>query len=76
MTNSCLVEDITRLRDELQFRGFDSNGAVKDITFAEIVWKINSCLYKGYPHTLHSDTKALDDSLQAVFDQYSVVGEE
>ena len=68
MTNSCLVEDITRLRDELQFRGFDSNGSVKDITFAEIVWKINSCLYKGYPRHIYGDAKALDDSLQEAFE--------
>lgn len=68
MTNPCLVEDLTRLRDELQFRGFDSNGAVKDITFAEIVWKINSCLYRGYPRTVFGDAKRLDDSLQEAFE--------
>lgn len=76
MTNPCLVEDLTRLRDELQPRGFDSNGAVKDSTIAEIVWKINSCLYKGYPRHIYGDAKALDDSLQAVFDQYSTMGAE
>lgn len=75
MTNPNMVEDLTRLRDELQPRGFDFSGAVKDLTIAEIVWKINSCLYKGYPRTLYSDVKALDDSLQEVFDQYSTVEE-
>ncbi len=47
--NPHVVEDLTRLRDELQPRGFDSNGVVTDSTIAEVVWKINSCLYKGYP---------------------------
>ena len=68
MTNPCLVEDLTRLRGELQPRGFDSNGAVKDSTIAEIVWKINSCLYHGYPRTVFGDAKRLDDSLQEAFE--------
>lgn len=68
MTNPCLVEDLTRLRDELQHRGFDSNGTVKDITIAEIVWKIDSCLHTGYPRTLFGNAKRLDDSLQEAFE--------
>lgn len=48
-TNENIVEDLTRLRDELIGRAYNSDGLVKDTTLAEVVLKINSCLYKGYP---------------------------
>jgi hypothetical protein len=47
--NERIKEDLTRLRDELIERAFDKTGFVKDSTLAEVVYKINSCLYKGYP---------------------------
>jgi hypothetical protein len=43
-----MVEDMTRLRDELMERAFAS-GNVRDMALAEVVWKINSCLGRGYP---------------------------
>lgn len=46
--NEHIEEDLTRLRDELLPRAFEF-GRVKDATIAEIVFKINSCLGKGYP---------------------------
>jgi hypothetical protein len=47
--NERIEQDLTRLRDELQPRAFTETGAVKDSTLAEVVFKINSCLGKGYP---------------------------
>lgn len=47
--NKNIAEDLIRLRDELVIRAFSENGAAKDSTLAEVVFKINSCLYKGYP---------------------------
>jgi methyltransferase-like protein len=47
--NEHVVEDLTRLRDELAKRAFDQNGRTLDSTLAEVVFKINSCLFKGYP---------------------------
>ncbi len=47
--NEHIVEDLTRLRDELMSRAFTSEGRSKDSTLAEVVLKINSCLFKGYP---------------------------
>lgn len=47
--NEHIVEDLTRLRDELMMLAFSARGVVKDPTVAEIVFKINSCLFKGYP---------------------------
>lgn len=49
--NERINEDLTRLRNELSKRAFDSVGNVKDSTLAEVVYKINSCLYKGYPRS-------------------------
>jgi hypothetical protein len=46
--NPHIVEDLTRLRDELAARAFDGDRVV-DVTTAVMVWKINSCLYRGYP---------------------------
>lgn len=47
--NEHIVEDLIRLRDELDQRAFYSNNKVRDSNLAEVVYKINSCLYKGYP---------------------------
>lgn len=47
--NDHIAEDVTRLRDELAARAFNTNGEVKDAALAEVVYKINSCLFKGYP---------------------------
>ena len=49
--NDNLREDLTRLRDELISRAFDGTSP-KDSTLAEIVWKINSCLGRGYPQRI------------------------
>ena len=47
--NEHIVEDLTRLRDELAVRAFTEEGRTKDSALAEVVFKINSCLGKGYP---------------------------
>ena len=47
--NKFIEQDLTRLRDELLIRAFTETGTVKDSTLAEVVFKINSCLNKGYP---------------------------
>ena len=47
--NEYIVEDLIRLRDELDQRAFYPDNKVSDGTLAEVVYKINSCLYKGYP---------------------------
>jgi len=47
--------NLIRLRNELMARAFDEFGRVKDITLAEVVFKINSCLYNG-PHGYPSET--------------------
>ena len=47
--NPHIVEDLARLRDELKSRAFAPDGSVRDSTLAEVVFKINSCLCKGYP---------------------------
>lgn len=46
--NPHIVEDLTRLRDEIAERAFVGD-RVADGTAAMMVWKINSCLYRGYP---------------------------
>ena len=56
--NTHIVEDVTYLRDELVKRAFDPTGKVKDTKLAEVVWKLNSCLGKGYPRR---DTKAVKE---------------
>jgi len=47
--NTNIVEDLIRLRDELGARAFTMGGRVQNDNLAEVVYKINSCLYKGYP---------------------------
>ena len=44
-----IKEDLTRLRNEFIPRAFNADGSTKDSTLAEVVFKINSCLGKGYP---------------------------
>ena len=47
--NEFIAEDLTRLRDELESLAFD-DGVVVNHHIAVVVWKINSCLYSGYPN--------------------------
>lgn len=54
--NPHMVEDLTRLRDELSTVAFDTNGRTLDHHLAVVVFKINSCLYKGYPRRPVVDT--------------------
>jgi hypothetical protein len=46
--NPNLVEDLVRLRDEFMPSAFNEHGVVLNSTMAEVVWKINSVLFKGY----------------------------
>lgn len=47
--NEHIAEDLTRLRDELVATAFNDKGALVDPTLAVVVYKINSCLFRGYP---------------------------
>jgi hypothetical protein len=47
--NEHIHEDLLRLRDELVPRAFFADNTVKNAELAEVVWKINSCLFRGYP---------------------------
>lgn len=47
--NEHIHEDLLRLRDELALKAFGPDHKVIDSDKAEIVFKINSCLYLGYP---------------------------
>lgn len=47
--NKHIIEDLIRLRDEIEPRAFNSKGVCHDSNMAEIFFKINSCLFKGYP---------------------------
>jgi hypothetical protein len=47
--NEHIAEDLTRLRDELVATAFNDKGALIDPTLAVVVYKINSCLFRGYP---------------------------
>ena len=47
--NEHIREDVIRLRDELLTRAFNDRGVTINSDLAEVVWKINSCLYNGYP---------------------------
>jgi hypothetical protein len=44
-----VVKDLLQLRDDLIKRSFDDTGRATS-PLAEAVYKINSCLYRGYPH--------------------------
>ena len=44
-----VVKDLIRLRDDLVKCSFDDTGRATG-PLAEAVYKINSCLYRGYPH--------------------------
>jgi len=61
--NERIREDLTRLRDELIPRAFDENGVWKDSTLAEVVFKINSCLYKGYPRRMNDESRISNDTV-------------
>jgi hypothetical protein len=41
-----VTSNILKLRDSLQARGFFADGCPKNADIAEIIFKINSCLYK------------------------------
>jgi len=56
--NPYINEDLTRLRDELAKQAFDTNGKAKDSALAVVVFKINSCLFKGYPRRFSEVTVA------------------
>lgn len=47
--NKHIIEDLIRLRDEIEPRAFNSKGICHNSDLAEIYFKINSCLFKGYP---------------------------
>jgi hypothetical protein len=47
--NDFIVEDLLRLRDELGQIAFGRNGVILRPTEAQIYYRINSVLYKGYP---------------------------
>lgn len=52
MENPNIREDLVRLRDELMPRAFseEKHGfTVINTNLAEVVYKINSVLYRGYP---------------------------
>ena len=49
--NRNLIEDLVFLRNEMESKAFTETGAVKSTTHAEFFYKLNSVLYKGYPHT-------------------------
>lgn len=48
-TNPNMVEDLVRLRDEMDALAFDANGVVLSSTHAAFFYKLNSVLYRGYP---------------------------
>jgi hypothetical protein len=60
--NEYLVEDLIRLRDEISQRAFDRHGDVVSNEYAEVFYKINSCLYKGYPRRATAKTAPDEDS--------------
>lgn len=53
--NKHIHEDLLTLRDELMDLAFNENGTVKDTSLAVIVWKLNSCLYRGYPRKTNNE---------------------
>ena len=46
--NEDIVQSLINLRDELSAEAFDQDGYAKNTALATAVWKINSCLYRGY----------------------------
>lgn len=48
--NPHIHEDLTRLRDELYVKLKNTKlDILEENALIEVFWKINSCLYKGYP---------------------------
>lgn len=47
--NEYIREDVMRLRDEFSKRAFSDMGVPINADLAEVVWKLNSCLFNGYP---------------------------
>ena len=47
--NPHMADDLMRLRDEVTLRAFDASGNVRDAGLAEVVYKMNSVLFRGYP---------------------------
>tara|TARA_R110000868_G_scaffold129426_1_gene338287 strand:- start:545 stop:757 length:213 start_codon:yes stop_codon:yes gene_type:complete len=44
-----MARSLTNLRTELMPKAFDLQGHMLDHRYAEMVWKINACLFSGYP---------------------------
>jgi hypothetical protein len=53
--NPNVISDLIHLRDELASRAFNESGRVVDAQLTEVMYKINSCLYKGYPRKKQSE---------------------
>lgn len=66
--NKHVAEDLLKLRDELVPRAFDPDGRTKDSTLAEVVFKINSVLYRGYPKRV-DDRDSLVKSVDIIGDR-------
>jgi hypothetical protein len=47
--DNVVASNLIELRDSLQHRAFYENGTCKNTDIAEIVFKINSCLYLQNP---------------------------
>jgi hypothetical protein len=48
LDDATVVKSMLNLRDELTNRAFFKDGSVRDTGLAEVVWKLNACLYRGY----------------------------
>jgi len=46
--NEDIVQSLINLRDELSVEAFDQEGRAKNPALAVAVFKINSCLFRGY----------------------------
>ena len=47
--DNLIVENLIALRDSLSQRAFNSGGDAINANLAEVVFKINSCLYRENP---------------------------
>lgn len=47
--DNLIVENLIALRDRLSPRAFNSTGTAINADLAEVVFKINSCLYRENP---------------------------
>jgi len=50
--NEHVVEDLLRLRKEIGQKAFDRDNRIVDTTLAEVYYKMNSVIYKGYPRRM------------------------